>query len=645
MEPKLLKNILSPADLRQLPQEELPELAEEIRQLIKTTVSNNGGHLASNLGIVELSIALNYAFSFNHDRITWDVGHQCYVHKILTGRAESFPRLRQKDGISGFPDPKESPYDQFSVGHAGTAIASAVGLALGAQMQNTNEKVVAVVGDASIVNGLSFEGLNNTSLLKRQLLIILNDNSMAIDKTQGAFAGYLTHLRLSRSYGDLQRRTKFIVKSLPYIGDAIHDTLDRLKGSLKTTLQVSQKFDQLGIPTYGPVDGHDIPALIELFHMLKEVNHPIILHVQTEKGRGFTPASEDPCTFHSPSPFTVDGETASFSDSKGKSFTSAFSKVLAERMEKDQRVVALTAAMPDGTGLAKLRQHFPDRIIDVGIAESAAVDIAAGLAKKGLRPVVAIYSTFMQRSFDQIFQEVSLQNLPVIFCLDRAGMVGGDGAVHHGFCDVTMLRSLPNLMLIAPMNEPELAAAMDFALKTETAVAIRYPRDLVSDIQKILPEYQCEAFALGKPSLLRPGKDAMVLAYGAPAFDSLLAAQNLAEDGLDLGVISARFAKPLDESWLLEFLGNSENIPIITLEDHILMGGFGASIVEFAQQHKIDTRNITRLGIPDRFIEHGSRKGQLAEIQIDAQGIEQAVRKLVTSKMTVKSKRVISKAV
>jgi 1-deoxy-D-xylulose-5-phosphate synthase len=643
MNQKLLTNVLSPADLRRLPQEQLPELAEESRHLIKTTVSQNGGHLASNLGIVELTIALNYVFSFNHDRVVWDVGHQCYVHKILTGRAEQFSRLRQKGGISGFPNPNESDYDQFSVGHAGTAIASAVGLALGAQLQHTDEKVVAVVGDASIVNGLSFEGLNNTSLLKRQLLIILNDNSMAIDKTQGAFAGYLTHLRLSRSYGDLQRRTKLLVKSLPYIGDAIHDTLDRLKGSLKTTLQVSQKFDQLGIPTYGSVDGHDISALIELFHILKEVDHPIILHVQTEKGRGFTPASTDPCMFHSPSPFTVDGETASFADSSGKSFTSAFSKVLAERMEKDRRIVAITAAMPDGTGLAKVRQQFPDRIIDVGIAESAAVDIAAGLAKKGMRPVVAIYSTFLQRSFDQIFQEVSLQNLPVIFCMDRAGMVGGDGAVHHGFCDITMLRSLPNLVLMAPMNESELDAALELALQTENAVAIRYPRDLVPDMQKVLSDYQCEPFTLGKPSLLRLGKDAIVLAYGTPAFDALAAAQNLEEEGIDLGVISARFAKPIDETWLLDFLGNQQNIPILTLEDHSLMGGFGASIVEFANEHKIDARNITRLGIPDRFIEYGSRKGQLAEIQIDAQGIEQAVRKIVKNKTAVPAKRITSK--
>ncbi len=645
MEQKLLKTIHSSADLRQLAPDSLAELAEEIRNLIKAAVSKNGGHLSSNLGIVELSIALHAVFSFDRDRIVWDVGHQCYVHKILTGRGEGFERLRQKGGVSGFPNPQESPHDQFSVGHAGTAIATAVGLALGAQLQHTEEKVVAVVGDASIVNGLSFEGLNNTSLLQRQLLIILNDNSMAIDKTQGAFASYLTHLRLTRSYDDLHRRTKLLVKSLPYVGDAIHETLGRLKGGLKTTLQGQQKFDQLGIPTYGPVDGHDIPALIQLFQILKEVHHPIILHVQTEKGRGFTPACEDPCRFHSPNPFTVNGQTASFAQSGGQSFTSVFSRMLGELMRKEERVVALTAAMADGTGLARLREQFPGRVIDVGIAESAAVDIAAGLAKKGLRPVVAIYSTFLQRSFDQIFQEVSLQNLPVVFCLDRAGLVGGDGAVHHGFCDITLLRSLPNLVLMAPMNEAELEGALEFALGCGKAAVIRYPRDLVGDMGSVLPDYQCEAFRLGKPSVLREGRDALVLAYGTAGYTALAAAQHLAEEGIEAAVVSGRFAKPLEEAWWQPLLENAKNIPILTLEDHALTGGFGSAILEFAQEHKIDTRNITRMGIPDRFIEQASRPEQLAEVHLDRRGIEEAVRGAVAKQVPISSKRVTSQAV
>ncbi len=645
MDLKFVKSIHSPADLRRLPPESLGALAEEIRSLIKAAVSKNGGHLASNLGIVELTIALHRVFSFDTDRIVWDVGHQCYVHKILTGRWEGFERLRQKGGISGFPDPRESLYDQFSVGHAGTAIATAVGLALGAQLQHTEEKIVAVVGDASIVNGLSFEGLNNTSLLHRQLLIIMNDNSMAIDKTQGAFASYLTHLRLTRSYDDLHRRTKLLVKSLPYVGDAIHDTLGRLKGGLKTTLQGQQKFEQLGIPSYGPVDGHDIPALIQLFQILKEVNHPILLHVQTEKGRGFTPACEDPCRFHSPNPFTVTGQTASFGHSSGQSFTSAFSGILGERMENDARVVALTAAMPDGTGLAALRSRFPGRILDVGIAESAAVDIAAGLAKKGLRPVVAIYSTFLQRSFDQIFQEVSLQDLPVVFCLDRAGLVGGDGAVHHGFCDIALLRSLPNLVLMAPMNEAELAGALECSLECGKAAVIRYPRDVVGDMGSVVTDYQCEPFRIGCPSILREGRDALVLAYGTVGYEALKAACRLAEEGIEAGVVSGRFAKPLEAAVWQPLLEKAASMPIFILEDHALAGGFGSAILEFAQEHKIDTRNITRMGIPDRFIEQASRPEQLAEIQLDRQGIEKAIRAVLSQKIAFPPKRVTSRAV
>ncbi|MFC1782532.1 1-deoxy-D-xylulose-5-phosphate synthase, partial [Planctomycetota bacterium] len=432
MENQLLTNIKSPADLKQLKIEQLPELAQEIRQLIMSTVSKNGGHLASNLGVVELTIALHYVFDFARDRLTWDVGHQCYVHKILTGRARRFETLRKGDGISGFPSPDESKYDQFFVGHGGTSITTALGLALGAQISQTDEKVVAVVGDASIVNGVSFEGLNNTSLLNRQMLIILNDNSMAIDTTQGAFANYLARLRLSRPYEDLHRRTKLMVRRLPYFGQALHEGLHRLKDGIKGTLQSRQIFEQLGIPYFGPIDGHDIPALIKMLETFKIVNHPVLLHVQTEKGRGFGPAHKDPCAFHSPKPFKVNGETAQFTAASEKSFTAAFAQALTNLMSDEPKVIALTAAMPDGTGLAKVREKFPDRVIDVGIAESAAVDIAAGLAKKGLRPVVAIYSTFLQRGFDQIFQEVALQNLPVIFCMDRAGLVGGDGAVHQG---------------------------------------------------------------------------------------------------------------------------------------------------------------------------------------------------------------------
>jgi 1-deoxy-D-xylulose-5-phosphate synthase len=392
----------------------------------------------------------------------------------------------------------------------------------------------------------------------------------------------------------------------------------------------------LGIPYFGPIDGHDIPALIELLDNFKEVNHPVLLHVQTEKGRGFTPAHQDPCTFHSPQPFKVNGETAQFTAGDGKSFTSAFADALIDLMESDQRVVALTAAMADGTGLVKVRQKFPERVIDVGIAESGAVDIAAGLAKTGMRPVVAIYSTFLQRSFDQIFQEVSLQNLPVIFCLDRAGMVGGDGAVHHGFCDITLLRSLPNLVLMAPMDEEELIAALKFALQSSKPCVLRYPRDLLPEKHSCLGSSACEPFELGQARKLRPGKDAVALAYGGVLPDVLDAADILARQNIQLGVINARFAKPLDEQLLHELLGDEQDFPVFTIEDHALAGGFGSAVLETAQQLQLNTRRIIRLGMPDKFIKQDSRRRQLAQVGIDAQGIAQKVSETLSRRPTMR---------
>ncbi|KPK73257.1 MAG: hypothetical protein AMJ79_15220 [Phycisphaerae bacterium SM23_30] len=629
---KLLPHIKSPADLKQLKIEQLPELAQEIRRLIMTTVSKNGGHLSSNLGVVELTIALHYVFDFAHDRLLWDVGHQCYVHKILTGRAQSFDTLRRAGGLSGFPSPAESTYDQFFVGHGGTSIATALGLALGAQIRRTDEKVVAVVGDASIVNGVSFEGLNNTSLLRRQLLIILNDNSMAIDTTQGAFANYLARLRLSRSYEDLHRRTKIMVRRMPYIGQALHEGLHRLKDGLKSTLLSRQIFEQLGIPYFGPIDGHDINSLIKLLETFKKVDHPVLLHVQTEKGRGFGPALKDPCAFHSPKPFKLNGETARFTASSEKSFTAAFAHALTRLMAREPSLISITAAMPDGTGLAKVREKFPDRVIDVGIAESAAVDIAAGLAKNGLRPLVAIYSTFLQRCFDQIFQEVALQNLPVIFCLDRAGLVGGDGAVHQGFCDITLLRSLPNMVLMAPMDEPELIQALHLALKLNCPCALRYPRDLIPTPPPSQDQPPCPPFEPGKARTLRTGKDAVLLAYGVVAHHALQAAEILSREGLESTVISARFAKPIDQQLLTELLSKRSKSPIFTIEDHGLAGGFGSAVLENAQILHLDTRRLIRLGLPDRFIHHSSRRQQLAEAALDAEGIADQLRKLLKSK-------------
>ncbi len=429
----------------------MAQLSKNTPSVITHSVSQSG-EPASNLGVVELTIALHRAFDLHRDRLLWDVGHQCYAHKILTGRREMFSKLRQENGLSGFPNPTESDCDVFSVGHAGTSIATAIGMALGAQHKGTDEKIVALVGDASIVNGLSFEALNNIGLVKRQMLIILNDNSMAIDVTQGAMASFLSKVRLSHTYEDIRKTTNRMLELLPLIGRRMEETLENVKKTLRMAITPSRLFESLNIPYFGPVDGHDTGSLIELLKALGELDSPAILHVYTKKGKGFSPADDNPRKYHSTGPFELNGESESSAPGV-RTFTEAFGDALVELAEQDDKVIAITAAMPDGTGLVSFRERYKERYYDVGIAESVAVDIAAGMAKQGFKPFVCIYSTFLQRSFDQIFQEVSLQNLPVVFCIDRAGAVGNDGPTHHGVWDVGYLRMLPNMVIAAPADE------------------------------------------------------------------------------------------------------------------------------------------------------------------------------------------------
>ncbi len=617
----LLDSINSPADLRRLAVSQLPQLGQEIRREIVESVGRNGGHLASNLGVVELTLALHYVFDFSSDRLLWDVGHQCYTHKLITGRREGFSRLRKRDGVSGFPNTHESEYDQFTVGHAGTAIATALGLAYGEKSLGSGRRVVALVGDASIVNGLSFEGLNLAGALDRQLLVVLNDNSMSIAPTQGALADYLARFRTSELYEEVKRRLKRLLPRLPVVGRGVYDALDHLKEGLKATVSPHQIFEPLGFTYVGPVDGHDTEHLIQLLRAFKDVQHPVLLHVHTEKGRGCTFASADPTRFHSTSPFKIEGEQVLVS-SGGRSYTQAFSDALVRLAADNHRVFAITAAMPDGTGLSQFARRFPDRFRDCGIAESGAVAVAAGLAKAGMTPVVAIYSTFLQRAFDQIAQEISLQQLPVVFCLDRAGLVGGDGAVHHGAYDIAYLRELPNMVLMAPADEPEMYEALRLAVSIECATVIRYPRDGV-------PEPLAETtppFVLGRSRRLTEGNDATLLAYGSMVASCLEAAKELAAHGIQVGVVNARFAKPLDRQMIAAVL--SKGHPVLTVEDHMLEGGFGSAILEAAQEMSLPAAHVVRLGLPsDRFIEHGSRREQLAEVGLDVAGIVAAVRR------------------
>ncbi len=617
---KHLPNIRHPSDLRRLTTAQLRELAGEIRERILEVVGRTGGHLASNLGVAELTIALHYCFDFERDRLLWDVGHQCYPHKLLTGRNERFGTLRKAGGISGFPDVGESPFDLFNVGHAGTAIATAVGLARADQALGRDSRTVAVVGDASIVNGLSFEGLNQAGCLKRQFLVVLNDNNYGIAPTQGALARYLSSFRTSQLYEEVKQRALQLLPRLPLVGPSVVEAFGMLRQGIKATVSPGMIFEQLGFVYVGPVDGHDVGGLIDLLRWLRDVNHPVLLHVHTNKGQGARFACEQPSRFHSPSPFVVaeDG-TATLQGGSGRSWTAAFADALVEVAREDPRIVALTAAMPEGTGLDRFARAFPERCHDIGIAESCAVDVAAGMARAGLRPVVAVYSTFMQRAFDQVFQEVSLQDLPVVLCMDRAGLVGGDGAVHHGFLDIGLFRALPNVVVLAPADEPELREALRFAFRHPGPCAIRYPR---ADVPP--PFGQAPPFVPGRARWMRDGRDAVVLAYGACVAEAMDAARLLAARDISVRVCNARFARPLDTDMVRQAF--TAGVPVITVEDHNVAGGFGSAVLECAAELALPVTRLVRLGLPsDRFIRHGSRSGQAAECGIDAAGIAAAV--------------------
>jgi len=634
----LLASLESPTSLRSFAVDQLNELAHEVRQAICDQVRQTGGHLAPNLGVVELTIALHYVFDFLHDRLLLDVGHQCYPHKLLTGRLPMLAALRTSKGMAGFPEPDESPYDLFRVGHAGTAISTAVGLARGDSLKGEGfdsrsapkgRRVVSLVGDASIVNGVAMEGLNNAGTLRRQFLVVLNDNGMSIGKPQGALAQYFDRVRLSHLYGGFKRSAHKVLQHVPG-GMLLEEAYHRMGEATKAWVYEGGVFEHFGLVTVGPIDGHDIPTLIEFLTEASQFDRPMVLHVKTIKGKGFDFAEGDATKFHSPKPFRVEGCRVEV-DSDGRSFTSAFADAMVDLMRRDEKVVTCTAAMPDGTGIVKALEEFPDRSWDTGICESHAMDMMAGLARTGAKPFFAVYCTFLQRAFDQAFQEVALQGLPVRLCLDRAGLVGGDGAVHHGFCDIALLRVLPGACLTAAIDEPSLIAALEFMRTYESGLsAVRYPRDNVSDAFEGQP---CPPFELGKARLLTPDLDASdpnvridaaVLAFGTPAIDALKASADLRSE-YRVAVYDARFAKPLDEGLIRALL--RRGLPVITVEDHSVFGGFGSAVLEAAQEMGLDASLVTRLGIPDAWIEQDPRSRQLSKAGIDADGIASAIRR------------------
>lgn len=617
---QILEGIRSPSDLKSLDISALKELAGEVRKVLIETVSRTGGHLAPNLGAVELTIALHYVLNCPQDKIIWDVGHQTYTHKLLTGRHEKFSTLRQYKGISGFPSSRESPYDFFDVGHASTSISAASGMAISRDLRKEESTIVSVLGDGSLTAGLAFEALNHAGHLGLDLVVVLNDNGMAISRNVGALASYLNRLIASPFYNRLKRNTKYLLGKVPIIGPRTIDLTRKLKESLKGLMVPSIFFEDLGFRYFGPIDGHDLEILIDTFQMVKELSGPVLVHVITQKGKGYKPAEEQPSRFHGTGPFDVEtGAKRGASDIP--TYSEVFGKTICKLAQKDERVIGITAAMSDGTGLEEFGQTLPDRFFDVGIAEGHAITLAAGLASSGFRPVVAIYSTFLQRAYDQILHDVCLQSLPVVMAIDRAGIVGEDGPTHQGTFDIAYLRHLPNIVLMAPKDENELQHMLLTAINHQGPVGIRYPRGSGLGVKL---DSHLRDIEIGRAEKLFDGGDVAILALGSMVQPALEAAGQLAKEGIAATVVNSRFIKPLDEE-LIGGLARSIG-RLVTVEDHSLEGGFGSAVLEFLQRVGLTDQKVARVGLPDEFIEHGPRSVLLAKYDLTPSGIVRAVK-------------------
>jgi 1-deoxy-D-xylulose-5-phosphate synthase len=619
----ILPTIQSPADLHRLSDEQLNQLTQEMRDELVRVLSIRPAHFASNLGVVELCLALHLTFDFSRDRLIWDTGHQIYPHKLITGRYARFETIRTRGGLMGYPNPHESNYDLFMTGHAGCSVSCALGLKVGDDLLGQSDRhSVAVIGDGALPSGIVFEAMNNAGYLNKNLLVILNDNEMSICPRVGALARGLDQARLTHFYQDSRRQVQHLLSRLPLVGDMASQAFEQVRDGLKALLTGGMLFEELGFRYIGPIDGHDLPTLRRWLRDVKNQRGPVLLHVLTKKGQGVPQASQDPVTYHTPPVFEKVGpERTILSLKRGgsKAYTDAVSSSIYQAMQGDPRVTAITAAMCQGNKLEKVRSDFPDRFFDTGICESHAVAFAAGLAKAGGRPIVAIYSTFLQRAFDQLFQEVALQNLPVTFCLDRAGLTGPDGPTHHGVFDTTYLRLFPNFVVMAPGDELDVAPMLRFALGHDSPVALRYPK---ANLEKV--DRGVAPLELGQAEIHEWGPDGVLIAYGSLFPTCVKAADMLREEGLEIGVINARFAKPLDKATLLRAV---EQLPlVVTVEEGTLEGGFGSALLEAANAAGLDTRHIVRLGIPDRFIQHAERGELLAELGLDVNGICRTVR-------------------
>lgn len=602
----LLNRIEKPEDVKALTVRELEQLASELRHFIIDTVSQNGGHLAPNLGTVELTLALYSVFSFPGDKLVWDVGHQAYTHKILTGRRDAFKTLRKKGGITGFPNRSESVYDAFGVGHASTSISAALGMALARDARGEKNQVIAVIGDGALTGGESFEALNNAGDLGTKLIVILNDNEMSIDANVGAMSEYLSRIRIAPQYARAKRDMGSLLMSIPHIGDKVYKTASHLKDGVRSVLVPGSLFEEMGFHYIGPIDGHNIGLLEEVLASAKEMEGPVLIHIHTVKGKGYKPAEQAPDKFHGVGCFDPSTGKSAKKAGCAPSYTSVFSKALIDLAKDRPDILAITAAMPSGTGLKAFGQAYPKRFFDVGIAEEHAMTLAAGMAAAGMHPVIALYSTFAQRAYDQLIHDVCLQNLPVTLCLDRAGLVGEDGPTHHGVFDLSYLRQMPNMCVMAPKDEEELRHMLATAIAIEGPAAVRYPRGAglgvpLTDSLETLP--------VGKAEVLQEEGNIAFLAVGTMVEKAKEAAAILKEEGIETAVVNMRFIKPLDTELLGE-MARTKRL-LITAEENVLAGGFGSAVAEYLADHGIEVP-LLRFGIPDRFIEQGTHRELLS---------------------------------
>ncbi len=627
---KIIDRVNSVEDLKKLTQKEKKELSKDIRELIINTVSNTGGHLASNLGVVELTIAIHSVFNAPTDKIIWDVGHQSYVHKILTGRKDQMPTLRQLDGIAGFPRNAESEYDCFDTGHSSTSISAALGMAVARDLKGDNEHIVAVIGDGALTGGVALEALNHAGAMRNNLIVILNDNEMSISKNVGGISLFLSKVRTRKFYTESNRFVKKILNIFPkVVGQSVINITRKIKYSIKQLFLPNMLFEDLGFRYLGPIDGHDIDKLESILRTSKELEGPILIHVVTKKGKGYKPAEENPDKFHSASNFDV--ETGESKKEKTTDYSKVFGDKLVELASKNKKIVAITAAMKDGTGLARFAKEYPDRFFDVGIAEQHALCFAAGLAKNGMTPVVPIYSSFYQRAFDQVLHDICLQNLGVVMCVDRAGIVGNDGETHQGVFDLSFFSMIPNITIMAPKDFKELEKMLEYAVNLNKPVVIRYPRGGEGK-EKF---DTCEEIEQGHAEILKQGNDMTIIAIGKMVGRAVEIANILEKDGKSIEVINARFLKPIDKDTILKSIEKTKNV--ITIEDNILKGGLGSALEDLINEAGIKDIFLKKYGYPDEFIKHGSVQEIEKKYKLDTDSIAEDIKETILKKDLIKS--------